>query len=248
MENNNLVNIDDKELMAQLSSDAEEYGHEAAPDDLLQSEIKLMQAISNQVNKKHEDYIEGAEVGDIVDIVSGKNYKEEINIIPITYMMNYNLVKGKGKDIEVVESYGNNSSKYDTAKVDENYRRLGEEVGTFYTKTYNWYVLVVDLETKEFSPALIRMSRSKETVARKLNTLASQKKVDGKTLPIFAGIYKLTSIVTTGKEGDYFIYRVSNAGLTISELGIDVYNAAKKLFKSSKDTLSSVKEDEEDII
>lgn len=239
-----------EEELALMSQDSEDYGHNADAEDLVMPRLKVLQDRSAEADKSDEKYIEGAEVGDIVEVLSRKIYKESIYFVPVKNIIQYIEWEGTGKQAALVNNYGSDASVYLKHKanpdmIDERGKVIGTNKKSRIIKTYNIYGLIVDGE--EISQVVIPMSGSKAKVAKKLNSLmiSQTDKITGKKLPAFAYVYKLSSAPESYEGNSYFNYNVEiiKNGLTIAypKIGKLVYQAAKDMYDIIKEEDISTK-------
>ena len=79
----NLTTFDESILLEDVGAGQEGMGAE----DLMIPRLTILQQMSDQVNKRHGSYIDGAEPGMIMDSVSNVAYDGEqgITVVPISY-------------------------------------------------------------------------------------------------------------------------------------------------------------------
>lgn len=241
-----------EEELALMVGDSEDYGHNADAEDLVMPRLKVLQDKSAECDTSEDaKYIEGAEVGDMVEIISRKVYKDTINFVPVKNVIQYLEWEGTGKQAALINNYGSDATMFLKCKEENDLDERGKVIGTSkksrIIKTYNLYGLIVD--GNDISMVVIPMSGSKAKVAKKLNTLmVSQthtiKDKEGKIvktikLPAFGKVYKLKSVPESYEGNNYFNYDIEiikdKLTINFSENGSSIYQAAKNMFDMIKD-------------
>lgn len=250
-----MFSVNDQELMSQMSADASEYAPENAREDITTPRLKLLQDLSPETKKNEAKFIEGAEVGDMVEVLSSTVYKGDKGMlfIPVKNLIAYLEWQGVGKNSKLINNYGSDATLYLNSENDGKGNKLGTKPDSRIVKTYNFYGYVYDMAAKSVTTLVIPMSNSKSKIAKEFNTLIQMRTdKDGQPLPAFAGVYKLTSVAQTNEKGTYFNFKVKSVGLTlgIPEAGPAIYKNAKDLYKmlseSTPDLAFGEGKDEED--
>lgn len=242
-----MFSTNDAELMQQMAADSQEYTASVDVEDRIMPRLKLLQALSPELNKKDEEkFIEGAEAGDAVEVISKKVFKGEKGFlfVPVKNIISYVEFQGVGKGAKLINNFGSDPSAYVNAKRDEKGKAIGSKPDSRIIKTYNLYGFVYDHAEKSYTTAVIPMSGSKAAVAKKLNSLTIMSK-----LPAFSNIYLFTSIAQSNADGDFYNYTIKNVGMTLAipELGKEIYKDAKELFNMLNETKpAKVYEEQED--
>ena len=103
--------------------------------------------------------------------------------------------------------------------------------GNYILTVGQHFVIVVDGEN--FEPAMISMSSSQGKVSRKWNAMMMSITLDGKngpyTPPSFSHIYKLTSVINTGRGEQWYGWNVQKVGPVENAA---LYERAKKFYNS----------------
>ena len=106
----NVVAFDESILLEDVGSGSEGM----TKDDILMPRLAILQQMSDQINKRHGDYVDGAEAGHIFDNVAKTAHDGEkgITIVPVTYRRAHiewkpdrgGLVADHGSDSSCLES------------------------------------------------------------------------------------------------------------------------------------------------
>ena len=242
---------EDNELLAMMGTDLDCVDVPNAEDVIL-PRLAIAQPLSEVLKKKNEvKFIEGAEAGCIYNTVTKEVFKgdEGMIFVPSKVIITYVEWADRNSGGGLLNNFGTDASAYLKAAKNEKGGRIGSEPGSEIIKTFNVYGYVI--KDGEFTQAWIPMSKSQAKVAQKLITLSLmlQDKATKKTLPAFAGCYKLTTIGESNTKGDWFSFSIEYQGLTvlIPEIGVAVYQAAKNFYLNlSKDPITSAVADEDD--
>lgn len=216
-------------LPAETSCDFEQYAAEndvrdLESDEIITPRLVLLQGASPQVKKSSADYVQGAEEGHIFNTGTKKIYDgaKGILIIPCYHHRIYNewipkdsgggLVKRWGSDESFKRdpNYQEEKGKYQSFEFDDKGNR---KVKTEIIKTADHYVLIIDEETGEFTPAVLGFSGTKYKVHRKFANdiaIADLEKKDGTGTivpPSFSRAYRITTIPESNADNSWFIYR-----------------------------------------
>jgi len=199
--------------------------------------LKLLQNGSGEAQRKHANYVEGAEAGMFFNTVTRKLYDGEkgISVIPCHYRLEYqewaDFGTGSGRPENIFP--GNSDILSKTSKDAMGKDRLPN--GNYIQKTAQHFVIISDGKTAE--TALISMSSTQAKVSRKWNSMMMSITKDGKdgpyTPPPFSHIYKLSSVKNTGKGNEWYGYNIQK----ISEItDVNLYKRAKTFYESCRRT------------
>ncbi len=208
--------------------------------DVLIPRLGIAQALSPQLNKKKPEYIEGTEIGDIIDIGTGDLFKEGIVFLPVFYRKDYLewAPRESGNGLQGVHS--------DPAILDECTQNENKQMvlpnGNIIIETAQFYGLNI---TAGRRPSFIPLASTALKVARRWNTLAAGEKLqraDGSefTAPLFYRSYNLTTAEESNNKGDWSTWRVER-GQTLVEL-------AEEFGLNASDLLAQCKKFKDDIM
>ena len=197
--------------------------------------LKLLQNGSAEAQRKHANYVEGADPGMFFNTVTRKIYDGEkgIHVIPCHYRLEYqewaDFGTGSGRPENIFP--GNSDILSKTTKDAMGKDRLPN--GNYIQKTAQHFVIISDGKSAE--TALISMYSSQAKISRKWNSMMMSITIDGKdgpfTPPPFSHIYKLSSVKNTGKGNEWYGYNIQKVG-EITDTSI--YNRAKKFYESCR--------------
>lgn len=235
----------DDELLMQMSEDSSEFQHSVDQEDITTPRIKLLQSGSPEIKKSNVKFVEGAEVGDLFEVMSKTVYKgsEGILFVPVKTIINYIEWEGEGLTSKLVNNFGSDATFYTKQKNENKITDKGKVMGSApnrtIVKTLNFYGFVFDKQNNTVSPVVIPFSGSKMKIARNLNSMIlSRKDQNGKSLPSFACVYSVKTVMESNEKGEWSNFDISPVGYTLAipQVGKSIYNQAKELFNILKES------------
>jgi hypothetical protein len=195
--------------------------------------LKLLQNGSAEAQKRNQNYVEGAEPGMFLNTVTKELYDADkgIEVIPCYYRLEYqewaDYGTGSGRPENI---YPDSSDILDkTTKGPDGKDRL--QNGNYILTVGQHFVIIKG--DKGSSTAMISMSSSQGKVSRKWNSMMKSISLDGKngpyTPPSFSHIYRLSSVLNTGKGNQWYGYNVEKVGMLEDAT---MYERAKKFYSS----------------
>jgi len=195
--------------------------------------LKLLQNGSAEAKKMNQNFIQGAEPGMVFNTISKKLYDgtKGINVIPCHYRLEYqewsDYGTGSGRPEMIYPDTSDILTK--TTKGNDGRDRLSN--GNYILSVGQHFVIVVDGQNTE--PAMISMSSSQGKVSRKWNAMMMSITLDGKngpyTPPSFSHIYKLSTVINTGRGEQWYGWNVQKVG-PVEDASL--YEKAKKFYNS----------------
>ena len=197
--------------------------------------LKLLQNGSAEAQRKHANYVEGAEPGMFFNTVTQRLYDGEkgILVLPCHYRLEYqewaDFGTGSGRPENIYP--GNSDILKDTTKDALNKDRLPN--GNYIQKTGQHFVIILNEQSSE--TALISMSSTQAKVSRNWNSMMMSITKNGKegpyTPPPFSHIYKITSVENTGKGNQWYGYNIQK----VEEVtDANLYKRAKTFYESCR--------------
>lgn len=211
--------VQSPELPAHLQNTNSGLGNEnVGSGDLQMSRLDLIQQLSPQLDKDNPAYLEGAELGHIVDSATGDLY-ESIFIMNLYFDKRYQVFKKRkfGGGYE-----GSFLSDDDARKHLEDEGLPIDQYDIVETDIHA--CLMLDAAGTPKKPCVIYMSGSKAKVSRKWNTALATQETDR-----FGSVWALSSVKEKNKQGQpYQNFKVDFAGWA----SVDLYEEAKKNYLS----------------
>jgi len=196
--------------------------------------LKLLQNGSGEAKKMNANYIEGAEPGMFLNTVTKKLYDgaKGITVVPCHYKLEYqewsDFGTGQGRPENIYLDDSDILSK--TSKDQMGKDRLPN--GNYILTVGQHFVLIAG-EDGGTETALVSMSSSQGKVSRKWNSMMLSITMQGKNGPYtpasYSHMYKLSSILNTGKGLEWYGYAVQKIGPVED---VAVYERAKQFYNS----------------
>ena len=195
--------------------------------------LKLLQNGSAEAQKRNQAYVQGAEPGMLLNTVTKKVYDgaKGIDVIPCHYKLEYqewsDFGTGSGRPEQI---YPDNSDILTKTTKDQ----LGKDRlpnGNYILTVGQHFVLILDNGNSE--TALISMSSSQGKISRKWNAMMMSISLNGKngvyTPPSFSHIYKIKTVLNSGKGNQWYGYSIEKVGPVQDSA---VYERAKQFYQS----------------
>ena len=195
--------------------------------------VRLLQALSPQLNKKKAEYIEGASSGDAFNNVTGQYWDGEqgLTVIPCYQTTKYLefTPREMGGGFRGEINPNNPVLQQTTRSGSKEILPNGNEL----VKSDQHFCLIVD-EDGGFQPAVIDMKSTQLKVSRRWKTQIAMQKVtlpDGRkvTPPVFATMWKLRSVEESNDQGSWSNWAVEKVGLVEDR---NLYQEARSFRKS----------------
>ena len=188
---------------------------EVTSDDLAIPFIRVLQAMSPQVNKRAPEYVDGAEVGMLYNTVTNAIFDGEkgVEIIPCSYTKKYLEWIPREKGGGLVTADHSPDIVRQCTKNDQGILVL--ENGNTIDETAQFFILVLDANDGP-QQCVLSFSRSQLGVARKWMTILRMAKIansEGNLVPapMFAYKYLLTTTELSNDKGSWFGFNVTQA-------------------------------------
>jgi len=195
--------------------------------------LKLLQNGSGEAQKRNQNYVEGAEPGMFLNIVTKKLYNgaEGIQVIPCHYKLEYqewaDFGTGSNRPENIYSADSDILSK--TTKDTSGKDRLDN--GNYILTVGQHFVLIA--ETDSVEQALVSMSSSQGKISRGWNSMMLSITFEGKNgaynPACYSHNYKLSSVLNSGKGNQWYGYNVAKIG-KVEDTAL--YERAKKFYTS----------------
>ena len=198
-------------------------------DDVTIPRLKILQAMSPEVNKHDGKYVEGASTGDIINTVSSVLYNDDnpMVVLPVAYKRLF--LEWTPRD-----SGGGLVAQHDDANILSSTTRnkMGQDVlenGNYIQTSATHFVLVMNKEGG-YDTAMISMAGTQLKRSRTWNSMmASVKMKQGDkvfTPPSFSQKYQLGCVQESNDRGTWFGWGITALG-QVSDNEMTYYQAAK---------------------
>jgi hypothetical protein len=191
---NNLVASTDK-LPAHLVGIEGGRGNENVGQNVQIPRVKLLQKMSNEVDKHHAAYVEGCEPGHLVNTLTNHNYGNDLYCLSLTFNTEFVV----WRSLDAGGGYGGAYSSLADAQAYVDAQDKPSEYDI--NETHAHVILVKNPETGELerSPAIMDFASSKLRVSKAWNSQIGMKGGDR-----FAGLWKVSGVPTENKMGKAF--------------------------------------------
>lgn len=184
-------------------------------EDMVIPRVDVFQALSPQINKRKDEYIEGAEAGLLYNTATGEIYGEELIVVPVYYRKEYVIWKDRDAGGGFRGAFPSHSEAADAI------RQIEDGSQCDIVDTGQHFALVK--ANGSWQQAVLSMSRSKMGVSRKLNTQIHLEGGDR-----WSRAWKLEPVSVEGPKGDYFSYKFTALGYVDEE----TYHVAEQFWEA----------------
>jgi hypothetical protein len=208
-------------VSTEVLDDIFDYAGEGAAFDSSEMQIpfvRLLQALSPQLNKKKAEYIDGASAGDAFNNVTSQYWDGEtgIKVIPCFNTTKYlefvprDMGGGFKGEIPANSPLLQQTTRSGSKEILPN--------GNELVKSVQYFCFIVE-DDGNFQPVVIDMKSTQLKVSKRWNTqIAMQKMKNPKTgmlvqLPIFATMWRLYSVEESNDQGSWNNWQVERIGL-----------------------------------
>ena len=228
----NVVEFDDSILLEDAGAGQENMSQE----DMMIPRLSILQDGSAQVKKRDGAYVEGAEVGMILDNVAkvALDGEKGIEVIPISYRRAH--IEWKKDRGGLVADHGSDSSCLESCSRGDKGEYFTDE-GNEIVPTGEYFVFMINKDGSH-TPAVLSMSKSQLKKARQWNTMMNRLQIvaNGQQInpAMFWTSYQLTTVPEQNDQGAWFGWSIkmnhdADSGGIIKKLknGKEIYLAAR---------------------
>ena len=209
--------------------------------DLLIPRITILQQMSPQVNPKKAEFIEGAEIGQIIDVALGQIFGSELHFLPVVYRKEWLEWAPRSSGKGLVAIHQDASILDQTQRNDRNQPVLPN--GNLIAETAQFFGLNL---TAKGTMCFLPLASTQLKKAKKWMTLATGERLqrpDGSEFqpPLWYRAYKLTTVEESNNDGDWTGWRIER-DLPIPEYcaahGLSWPNIKERALKFAQDVAS----------
>lgn len=229
-ESTDLVNVED-DFFAGAGEGLEDFSQS----DMLVPYVRIIQALSKELQKNHAKYLKGAEQGAFVNSATRKLYDGEKGFYAIPVSFDHRYVAWKPNNGGPAADYGNDSSVYKSLQEDDKRKRIDAD-GNEVTDSMQFFVVLVDKETFEYEIAVLTFGGSQSKKGRGWSTTINNRmerhpKTQQLIRPaIYFYAYEITTQPESNEQGSWYGFSIAE-GPKVMELknGKEIFNTAKEL-------------------
>ena len=184
------IKINDK-VPAHINLEGVGRGNENVGQNVIVPRIKLLQKMSNEVDKHHKEHIKGAEVGDFINTLT-KQTMSEIYCLSLTFKVQWAV----WRNMDLGGGYGGSFETEQEAKDCVASQEVPEEWEI--KENHAHLLLIIDPETGELdsTPTIFDFTGSKLATSRAWNSKIAMQGGDR-----FASVWKISSKSVESKSG-----------------------------------------------
>lgn len=184
------IKLDDS-VPAHINLEGIGRGNENVGSNVIVPRIKLLQKMSNEVDKHHKEYIKGAEVGDFINTLT-KQTMSEIYCISLTFKVQWTV----WRNMEAGGGYGGSFDNEQEAEAKKAEQEVPEEWDV--KENHAHLLLIKNPETGELdaNPTIFDFTGSKLATSRAWNSKIAMQGGDR-----FASLWKISSKSVESKSG-----------------------------------------------
>jgi hypothetical protein len=197
--------------------------------DLTIPRLKILQALSPEVNKHDGKYMENSTAGDIVNTVTKEIYPEAtgVVVIPVLYKRLFLEWQPRESGGGLMKQHSDPGILTQTTKDDRGADILAN--GNYIQTSATHYSLVVNGDS--YQQVMIAMSGTQLKRSRTWNSVMASLKVKSSsgnvfTPPSYSHKYKLTTVAESNDRGNWFGWNIELLGV-LEEEEMFLYEAAK---------------------
>ena len=203
-------------------------------DDMQIPFVRILQALSPQLNKQDSLYIKGAEQGDIFNTVSQEIYKadEGLTIVPCYFekkFLEFALRSTGGGFIKELKPTDNDINLTNREGTIEMLPSGNELVRT------HQHLVIAKGANGEYAPAVLDMKKTQLKVSRRWNTLKNGIRLpSGKPMPIYGTAWNLFTVSESNDQGTWYNYkldRVTEITPDVEEMMLEARNMYQSVRK-----------------
>jgi len=213
--------IIDSTALSQVMTDDDFFGLDTGMEDITSADVTLpryviLQGLSPQINPRKDEYVEGAQMGMILNTATGKVHKS-IELIFASYQRRNIEWTPRDKPCPVqglpqvtggglYKDYGTDDSILSECVVWEENNSLWTPRGNELVVTGTWYVI----DPATLSVGFIAMGKTQFTASKKLlGGIRDEKIMTSKGIvpaPLFYRAWEMNSIIKTSGENSWFVW------------------------------------------
>ncbi len=211
----NAITKAEDQLPAYIKQDSNRGSENVETRDIQYPRIDIIQDLSPEHKKGKPEFIEGAEVGMLFNVLTRELYPDGVYVVPVYYEKQYLVWKDQDKGGGLQGVFDNPQDAEAKAEEDDDFEMV---------ETPTHIVMLVDEDGNFLMEATIPMSKSKMKINRQWNSLIRLNGGDR-----FSRRYHITSVEDTNQSNqEYLNYRIGQAGFPSEE----VYLAAERLYEA----------------
>jgi hypothetical protein len=203
--------------------------------DFLIPYVRIIQALSKELQKNHAKYIQGAEQGMFVNSATRKTFSGEKGFLAIPVGFGHRYMAWRPNNAGPAYDMGNDATKFNEATPDDKGKRHDEN-GNELSDALQFFVILVNEDTGEYEVAVLNFTGSQARKGRgwatTINNRMERHPTTGKLIrpAIYFYSYRITSVPESNDQGSWYGFSIEE-GPKVMDLqnGREIFNNAKSL-------------------
>lgn len=190
---------------------------DTSPEDFAIPFLQVLQALSPQLNKNDGKYIKGAEQGNIYNTVTGQavDGDEGLIVVPCYYQKKYLEWAPRESGGGLINTHTSRDILAQTTRNERGQFVLSN--GNYIAETAHFYVQICSEDESEWSQAVIAMTSTQLSKARKWVSQMKQRRVKNSAgamveAPMFLFKYRLKTIAEQNDRGSWYGWSIGLEG------------------------------------
>ena len=212
------TNVVASELDKMLEADAGVGLENITTDDMQIPFIRIIQALSPQLQKDDPLYIKGAEQGDIFNTVSQEVFKQDEGVIVVPAFFEKKFLEfqlrssggGFVRELAADDKDITMTSREGTIELLPN--------GNELVRTHQ-HLVIAQSADGTIAPSVLDMKKTQLKVSRRWNTLKNSARLpSGALMPIYGTAWQLTTVLEANDQGKWFNYKLDRVNDVTPEI------------------------------
>ena len=209
--------------------------------DFLIPYVRIVQALSKELQKNHAKYLQGAEQGSFVNSATRKLISGEKGFLAIPVGSGHRYMAWRPNNAGPAYDMGSDPSKFNSIEPDDKGKRFDSE-GNELSDALQYFIILINPETFEWEPAVLNFTGSQAKKGRGWATTINARMDRFPTGHPKAGqlfrpniwfySYKFTTVPESNDQGSWYGFSIEE-GPKVKDLtnGREIYQAASELRK-----------------
>lgn len=199
-----------------IKRDVTRGNENVSTEDLVIPRLVVLQALSPALKKGDPAYNPEAEVGMLMNSVTGELYGEEVYVVPVYYTKQWLVWRDQKAGGGFLGAF--NSPEEAQARINQEQNKAGLEA----MDTPQHFCLLLNKGTGTYDEIMLSMPRTKAKVSRQWNSTIRLAGGDR-----FSRVYKVTAVEESKNNNDYYNFSITQIGFPSAPL----YKAAEQLYQ-----------------
>jgi len=230
------TNVVASELDKMLEADAGVGLENITTEDMQIPFIRIIQALSPQLQKDDPLYIKGAEQGDIFNTVSQEIYKQDEGVIVVPAFFEKKFLEfqlrssggGFVRELAADDKDITMTSREGTIELLPN--------GNELVRTHQ-HLVIAQSADGTIAPSVLDMKKTQLKVSRRWNTLKNSARLpSGALMPIYGTAWQVTTVLEANDQGKWFNYKLDRVN--------DITPAIEKMMLEARNMYQGVSKGE----